>query len=647
MAEYVMGNYPDKDLLERLWKSGMRAKEILEYLDEHGLPTVSYASLGKYGQRWWNDESKKGKKAVENFMKVSEVEDLVESIKDSDIGDVSRISFSKSGYSISVAPKPEIEEIDLIAELPRIDSKAARKRSKKSKNTNEPATHIIIPDTQIEPGRDWSHIKWIAQYINDHYSLTQNLKTIHLGDHWNMGSLSSYDKGKGSMEGRRYLADIEIGNESFEPLTKLPEQSENHFILGNHEQRADRAANSDIQLEGLITTDHMLTPGWIRHQFLDVVDLDGISYCLTPDHRVLNADLNYIPLGEVKVGDKLLAFDEYKKLGNNHRKYRESIVLAADPIKAPVYRITLESGKVFRSTADHRWLARKYYTTQYDWIATKDLKVNSSAICRPFPEWDELNTKEAGYLAGIFDGEGHVSKSNQGQGGLQLGFSQNDNIVLEKSLLILEKLGYKYNIHWPSEDSEESCGKVYILGSIGDKLKLMGSIGTHRLIKKLQSKFDSLGRVQSGDSYPTDRVVDVTYEGEQEVIQLATSTETFIADGYASHNCHYFYNPNTGKSYGDNIESRLKTLGRSFVQGHQQGLKFANRFINGVQQIGIVAGSCYIHEENYMGPQGTGYWRGIVILNNVENGEADPEFISLDQLCRMYEGISLVEYTSA
>jgi hypothetical protein len=381
-----MGNYPDKDLLERLWKSGMRAKEILEYLDEHGLPTVSYASLGKYGQRWWNDDSKKGKKAVENFMKVSEVEDLVDSIKDSDIGEVSRISFSKTGYSISVSPKSEIENIDEIAELPRIDSKAPRKASKKSKSNSEPATHIIIPDTQIEPGRDWTHIYWIAQYINDHYSLTQNLKTIHLGDHWNMGSLSSYDKGKGSMEGRRYLADIESGNESFVPLTKLPEQSENHFLIGNHDERADRAANSDIQLEGLITTDHMLTPGWIRHPFLEVVDIDSISYS------------------------------------------------------------------------------------------------------------------------------------------------------------------------------------------------------------------------------------------------------------------HYFYNPNTGKSYGDNVESRLKTLGRSFVQGHQQGLKFANRFINGVQQIGIVAGSCYLHEENYMGPQGTGYWRGIVILNNVENGQGDPEFISLDQLCRTYEGKSLEEY---
>jgi hypothetical protein len=45
-----------------------------------------------------------------------------------------------------------------------------------------------------------------------------------------------------------------------------------------------------------------------------------------------------------------------------------------------------------------------------------------------------------------------------------------------------------------------------------------------------------------------------------------------------------------------------------------------------------------------MGPQGTGYWRGIVVLHNVENGQADPEFISIDQLCRMYTQQSLKDY---
>jgi hypothetical protein len=100
---------------------------------------------------------------------------------------------------------------------------------------------------------------------------------------------------------------------------------------------------------------------------------------------------------------------------------------------------------------------------------------------------------------------------------------------------------------------------------------------------------------------------------------------------------HYFYNPTTSRPYGGEIDGRLKIIGRSFVMGHQQGLKFAARYIGEKQQIGIVAGSFYEHEEHYMGPQGTGYWRGIIVLHDVENGSCEnPQFISIEKLKRMY-----------
>ena len=82
---------------------------------------------------------------------------------------------------------------------------------------------------------------------------------------------------------------------------------------------------------------------------------------------------------------------------------------------------------------------------------------------------------------------------------------------------------------------------------------------------------------------------------------------------------------------------RDSIIGRSFVMGHQQGLKFATRYIGGKQQIGIAAGSFYQHEEGYMGPQGTGYWRGIIVLHDVDNGSCEsPQFISLEMLEKMY-----------
>jgi len=105
---------------------------------------------------------------------------------------------------------------------------------------------------------------------------------------------------------------------------------------------------------------------------------------------------------------------------------------------------------------------------------------------------------------------------------------------------------------------------------------------------------------------------------------------------------HYFYQPMTGRPYsGENIELRLKQIGHSFVMGHQQGLRIGMRYVNGRQQLGVVAGSCYLHDEEYKGPQANAHWRGIIILNNVEAGAADLITVSLEYLCRRYEGVRL------
>jgi len=108
---------------------------------------------------------------------------------------------------------------------------------------------------------------------------------------------------------------------------------------------------------------------------------------------------------------------------------------------------------------------------------------------------------------------------------------------------------------------------------------------------------------------------------------------------------HYWAAPMTGRAYGGTAASRLAKIGHSFVMGHQQTLDYAVRFLaNGQQQFGLVAGACYLHDEDYKGPQGNAHWRGVIVLHQVENGAADPMFVSLDYLCRKYEGVTLDKF---
>lgn len=121
--------------------------------------------------------------------------------------------------------------------------------------------------------------------------------------------------------------------------------------------------------------------------------------------------------------------------------------------------------------------------------------------------------------------------------------------------------------------------------------------------------------------------------------------EPLVLDGV--HYCHYWYHPSTGRPYGgENLYTRLKQIGHSFTMGHQQGLSCAIRPVGKTRHHGLVIGSTYLHEEKYLGPQGTAYWRGIVVCHQVENGAYDPMFVSLDYLCRRYEKRTLAEFMS-
>lgn len=108
---------------------------------------------------------------------------------------------------------------------------------------------------------------------------------------------------------------------------------------------------------------------------------------------------------------------------------------------------------------------------------------------------------------------------------------------------------------------------------------------------------------------------------------------------------HYFQSSHSHHAIGGTIDNRLNKIGASFVQGHEQGFRYGTRIqASGATWHGLVAGSCYVHREGYRGNQGQKHWRGVVVLNEVRNGNYNLMPLTLDYLCRRYEGISLREF---
>lgn len=150
--------------------------------------------------------------------------------------------------------------------------------------------HLIIPDTQCKPGHSFEHLDWAGKYA----AKTKPDVIVHLGDHWDMPSLSVYDVGKKSFEGRTYNHDIKAGNKAMDTFMKpiIEEQKRQRvnkkkvwkpkkvFLIGNHEERIARAIESDRKLEGLIGYNdfNLKKYNWEVHDFLDVTVINGIAY---------------------------------------------------------------------------------------------------------------------------------------------------------------------------------------------------------------------------------------------------------------------------------------------------------------------------------------------------------------------------------
>lgn len=156
----------------------------------------------------------------------------------------------------------------------------------------EGCNHFVIPDTQAKPGIDFSYFTWVGKYIVDRKPQV----IVHLGDHADFPSLSSYDKGKKSAEGKRVTSDINAAIHGMELLLKplydyqqkeLAEFGEIRykprmvFLIGNHCERLKRHVDANPELHGLLSYDSLLykEAGWEVFDFLQTAIVNGVGYC--------------------------------------------------------------------------------------------------------------------------------------------------------------------------------------------------------------------------------------------------------------------------------------------------------------------------------------------------------------------------------
>ena len=281
-----------------------------------------------------------------------------------------------------------------------------------------------------------------------------------------------------------------------------------------------------------------------------------VGACVSLTTRVLKTNFAWVYAKDIEVGDEVIATDEFPPGGKGRgRKLRCATVVARREVVEPAFHLLLDNGESLMATGDHRFLCgastRRKTRSKRDgsasfvvgtvWKHVNEMRIGEHIrfITHPWgmPEYED------GWVGGMIDGEG------SGRGGVErprtgaeLTITQAPGEVLDRVLQYLKCRGYTYRVD-VDERPAVPGGKFGSRPICKIRLERMGEI--FRLVgqtRPTKSRYydwwfgkDLPGRgYGSGTAWP--KVISITPVGIQTMIDLQTTTGTFIAEGFVSHN---------------------------------------------------------------------------------------------------------------
>lgn len=248
------------------------------------------------------------------------------------------------------------------------------------------------------------------------------------------------------------------------------------------------------------------------------------QYCVAPWTKVLTAGLQWVPAYDLEVGQELVAFED--QTNGARTQHKTSVVKNIETIERPRVSVTTQFGPTTVSE-EHLFLVARAAGRM--WVQAKSLSVGDSIVAALGAPWKTEDTREAGYLSGLFDGEGTIARGH-------VSVAQAEGPVLDEIKRLLDDRGFTYSVDVVTSQSDRPCYRIRINGGMPEQIRLVGTMQPIRLVRKSKVIWEGTATWSKITTHAI--VSDVKKQVDGPVLAIETSTGTLITDGLYSHNCN-------------------------------------------------------------------------------------------------------------
>ena len=278
------------------------------------------------------------------------------------------------------------------------------------------------------------------------------------------------------------------------------------------------------------------------HYYNVILKARQLGFCLDPQTKVLTADLRWVPIEKLQIGQQIIGVDEHPPEPRKMRKMRTASVQGVIEVFREAYEIKFNNGDTLICTAQHPWLGQKA-ATDLKWMnidgSNGRSKLRVGDRVRMITKMWEDGSYEDGWFGGVIDGEGSISLP--AATGAEVNVAQREGHVWDRIKNYLCENGYNYRVETDKRESgvKSKLGKCTVhkacISRIDELFRLIGKTRPSRMIGK--NFWEGKGLPGHGVENNLWGVVEsIKPLGKRRLIDLQTSTGTYIAEGYVSHN---------------------------------------------------------------------------------------------------------------